>query len=221
MSVIKKNKIHNPQLITSAPPSSVGENDIGRLWVDLETDSIKIALRNKGSGMTELRDLLDTDNMSQMNNTYFKGIRNELKNVELQKSGDEHFDNGYDFFSDPIYLENSTQNYDNYYSYFYIEVQETTDPLYLRSISTDVGVKHIRRANGLDSYSYQSQMKPHVQYTKIVLDIPAKEIIDIIFDNKDSLTVGYKLTADKKTILIYSDPDGFFNNKQVLVKYLI
>lgn len=221
MGVVKKNKIHNPQIITDVVPQTVGPEDIGRLWVDAPSNSIKIAVNNKETGQPELRDLLDTTNLEAIDGEFFKGIREEVQTVSLQVSGDKHFDNGYDFFSDEVYLANSTQNDDDFYSFFYVEVPDTNANNYLRTISTASGTKHIRMANGLDTYSYESTDHKIVRYTKITLDNEAKEIVDIKFPNKDSLILGYELAEDNKTILIYSDPDGFFNNKKVIVKYLI
>jgi len=221
MGLIKKNKIHNPQFLTAPAPKSVTEEDLGRVWVDGDTKAFKIAIRNKDTDLPELRNFLDTTDRAEIDETYFKGIKEELQTVELQVEGDEHYDNGYDFFTDPIYLENTTQEYDDYYAFFYMAVVDTTAAGYLRSISTDDGIKHVRKAVGTDGYVYDDQTLPVVKYTKIVLDAPAKEIVDIKFENKDSLTIGYTLTEDKQSILLYSDPDGFYNNKQVMVKYLI
>lgn len=221
MGLIKKNKIHNPQIITDPAPSTVSEEDIGRLWVDTTSNTLKIAVRNKSNGVPELRNLLDNTDLGAIDGGFFKGISEEIKTVGLQSAGDLHFDNGYDFFSDYIFLSNTTQTYDDYYSFFYIEVPDTSDSRYLRTISTDQGVKHIRKAIGTDLYQYNSTSYNVVKYTKIILDNVAKEIVDIKFENKDSLIVGYTLENDGKTILIYSDPDGFFNGKKVIVKYLI
>lgn len=221
MDIIKKNKIHNPQIVTSPTPENVSENDLGRIWVDGVSNTFKIAIRNKDTGIPELRNFLDTTDRDEIDRNYFKGLTEELKTVELQGAGDKHFDEGYDFFSDPIFLENSTQDHHDYYSFFYMEVDNSSSVGYLRSISTVEGIKHIRNAVGTDSYVYDTQTLPLVKYTKIVLDVPAKEIVDIVFENKDSLVLGYVLAEDKRTILIYSDPEGFYNNKQVMVKYLI
>ena len=221
MGIVKKNKIHNPQIITDSAPETVGPEDLGRLWVDTNSNSIKIAIRNKETDVPELRNLLDNTDLVDIDGDFFKGINEELQTVELQVSGDMNYNNGYDFFTDEIYLENATQEHDDHYSFFYIELPDTDSPTYIRTISTDSGVRHIRKATGGDTYLYESQTTPVVKYTKIVLDAPAKEIIDIKFENKDSLVTGYSLSDDNQTIFIYSDPDGFYNNKQVMVKYLI
>ena len=221
MGLIKKNKIHNPQIITDAVPSTISDNDIGRLWIDKSNNTISIAIGNKDTGIPELRNILDTSNYTEMDLKYFTGVEEEMTQIVSQEVGDKHYDYGYDFFTDELYLKNTTQEIDDYYSYFYKEVPDTTSNGYLRTISTDNGVKHIRTANGKDTYIFNSVTYNLVNYSKINLNKPAKEIISISFDNKDQLTNGYELTQDKKTILIYADPDGAFINKNVKVKYLI
>ena len=221
MGIVKKNKIHNPQIITDPAPDVVTVEDLGRLWVDTNSNTIKIAVRNKDTGTPELRNLLDNTDLIGIDDNYFKGINEELQMVQLQVSGDFNYDYGYDFFSDENYLTNTTQEFDDYYSFFYLEVPDTSHISYLRTISTDSGVRHIRKATGGDRYLYNGEQTPIVKYTKIVLNNDAKEIVDIIFDNKDALVSGYNLADDNRTIYIYSDPDGFYNGKQVSVKYLI
>lgn len=217
----KKNKIHNPQFVTDAAPSTVQSEDIGRIWFDKTNHAIKLAITNKDTGNPELRNLLDSNNLVDIDNQYFKGTTEEYVNIVAQEAGDKHYDNGYDFFSDPIFIQHSTQETDDYYSYFYKEVPDTSSPGYARTISTDVGVKHVRPAYGSDTYQYNSTTYNLTNYSKIILTTPVKEIIDISFANKDILAAGFELLADKKTILIYADPDGFFINQTVKVKSLI
>jgi len=221
MGIIKKNKLHNPQIITDAPPATVTEADIGRLWVDKTNNTISIALGNTTTGNPELRNLMDSNDLALIDGGYYRGMREEFGDIVLQSNGDTHYDNGYDFFTDSTYLENTNQSYDDYYSYFYKEVPSTTSNGYLRSVSTFDGVKHVRTANGMDTYQYNSTQYNLVNYSKIILQNDAKDIISITFDNKDNLESGYELLNDKRTILIYADPEGFFINKRVKIKYII
>jgi len=221
MGLVKKNKLHNPQIVSDAPPVSITSNDIGRLWVDKITNTMSIAIGSKIDGSPELRNILDSNDLNDIDNNFYKGISEEFADITLQVSGDKHFDNGYDFFDDSIFLENSNQDLDDYYSFFYKEVADSTSIGYIRSISTIDGVKHIRAANGNDSYLYDDNTISHVKYSKIILTTKVKDIISITFDNKDILESGFELQSDKQTILIYADPEGFFINKRVKVKYII
>ena len=221
MGIVKKNKLHNPQIITDAPPTVVSEADIGRLWVDKATNTVSIAIGNKDTGIPELRNILDTTDLETIDGGYYRGIEEEFGIIELQTTGDAHFDAGYDFFTDSVYLENTNQTYDNFYSYYYKEVATTGSAGYIRTISTDSGVRHIRPAIGTDTYQYNSETKKLVNYSKIQLTADAKDIVSITFDNKDTLEAGFTLLDDNRTILIYADPEGFFINKTVKVRYLV
>jgi len=221
MGIVKKNKLHNPQIITDAPPASVTEADIGRLWVNKSNNTVSIAIGNKTDGTPELRNILDTTDLELIDSGYYRGIDEEHADIVLQEAGDTHFDSGYDFFTDPFYLSNATQDDDDFYSYYYNEVPETSSEGYLRTISTDDGVKHIRKANGEDTYQFDDTTYNQVNYTKITLNQDIKDIIEIKFTNKDTIDHGFILLDDKRTILIYSDPEGFFIGKSVKVKFLI
>jgi len=221
MGIVKKNKLHNPQIITDAPPASVTEADIGRLWVDKSNNTISIAIGNKNDGTPELRNILDTTDLELIDSGYYRGIDAEFADIVLQTSGDTHYDDGYDFFSDSTYLPNTNQAYDDFYAYYYKEVEDTDSEGYLRTISTDDGVKHIRMANGTDTLVIGDDTFNHVNYTKIILTKDIKGILDIKFDNKDVIDHGFTLLEDKRTILLYCDPEGFFIGKTVKVKYLI
>jgi len=221
MSSNKKNKLYNPQIITDTIPSTVSDMDIGRIWVDKVSNTISIAVGNKDTGNPELRNILDTTDLETIDNGYYKGVSEEYATIEPQVDGDLHFDNGYDFFTDKVYLENATQEYDDFYSYYYKEVDDTSSAGYIRTISTDAGVKHVRLAIGTDTYKYNDDTKNLVNYSKIKLTNSAKDIVSITFDNKDTLEAGFTLLDDNKTILIYADPEGFFLNKTVKVKYFV
>ena len=220
MGIIKKNKIHNPQIITDTAPTTITADDIGRLWVDKTTNTVSIAMHHKTTGAPELRNFLDSTDTIEIGNKYYSSISEEFATIELQVAGDEQYDFGYDFFTDAVFLENTNQAYDDFYSYYYKEVPETTSNGYIRTLSTSNGIKHVRRANGHDTYTYNSAQYNLVNYTKITLAQEIKDIIEIKFYNKDVLENGYKLLDDKKTILIYADPEGFFVGQTVKVKYL-
>jgi len=221
MGIVKKNKLHNPQIITDAPPATVTEADIGRLWVDTANNSISIALGNTDTGAPELRNLLDSNDLALIDDGFYRGMSEEVATIVLQTQGDTHFDNGYDFFSDSTYLKNATQAYDDFYAYYYREVPNTNSLGYVRTISTDDGVRHIRNANGSDTYDFNSVTTNHVNYTKINLSKTIKGVLEIKFDNKDVIDHGFTLLPDKQTILLYCDPEGFFKGKTVKIKYLI
>ncbi len=221
MGIVKKNKLHNPQIITDAPPASVTEADIGRLWVDKTNNTVSIAIGNKNDGTPELRNILDTTDLDIIDGGYYKGIDEEFVTLVLQEAGNIHYDNGYDFFTDVVFLENTTQEYDDFYAYYYKEVEDTDSEGYLRTISTDDGVRHIRTAIGTDTYTYNSETYNLVNYTKLTLSQDVKDIVEIKFDNKDTLENGFILLDDNRTILIYADPEGFFAGKTVKVKYLL
>ena len=221
MGLVKKNKLHNPQIITDNIPTTITSDDIGRLWLDKTSNTLSIAVGNKTTGRPEVRELLDSSNLESIDSKYFSDIIQESAIIVPQVPGDTHYDNGYDFFSDPIFLKNTNQVYDDFYAYYYKEVEDTGSAGYLRTISTDSGVRHIRAATGSDVYTFNSTQYKLVNYSKIVLTADTKAIVSIIFDNKDELTNGYILSDDKRTILIYADPEGFFLNKTVKVKYLI
>jgi len=218
---IKKNKLHNPQIITEQPPEEIVEKDIGRIWIDKTNNNMRIALNSKVDGTPELRNMLDTNDLLDIDKTFYKGVSTELATIVLQENGDSHYDNGYDFFNDSTFLNHSTQEYDDYYAYFYKEVEDTDSPGYLRSIATDDGTKHIRIALGDDTYEYDNDTYNLVNYSKIVLQNKIKDIIDITFSNKDSIQHGYTLLDDNQTILIYIDPEGLMVGEQVTIKYLI
>lgn len=221
MGIVKKNKLHNPQIITDAPPSSVTEFDIGRIWIDKTNNTVSVAIGNKTTGAPELRNLLDSSDLVQIDQVYYSGIGEEFALIEPQTAGDSHYDNGYDFFTDSVYLQNNNQVYDDFYSYYYKEVPATSSNGYLRTISTDFGVKHIRPAVGTDSYIFESITYNLIKYTKIILSREIKTVLEIKFDNKDTIDHGFSLLSDNKTILLFCDPEGFFNGKTVKVKYLI
>lgn len=226
---IKKNKIHNPQIITDPVPTEIRAEDIGRLWVDHTQNKIVVAVPN-GDGGAKAKMLLDDENATEIianvadkvAQSYFIDIRDQYATIIAQTNGDTHYDSGYDFFGDVDFLNSMTQDQEDYYSFFYIEVPSTTSSGYLRTISTVDGSKHIRKAIGADNYVYNSQNQKVVNYSKILLAAPVKDVVEIKFENKDVLEeVGYELQEDKQTILIYGDPEGFFINKQVKVKYVI
>jgi len=232
MSDTKKNKIHNPQFVTEAVPEIITESDIGRLWVDNVNKKIVIGIAGAEENSCVLTGLITDDDKNELessisdiqstvNVTYFSNILDTYATIEPQVNGDKHYDVGYDFFGDDNFIENSTQELDDYYSFFYIEVGSVEDVGYLRTISTDEGDKHIRPAIGADNYTYNNQNKKVVNYSKIILPFAIKGVIELKFDNKDIVEQGFELQEDKQTILIYGDPEGFFINKRVKVRYLI
>lgn len=213
-----KNRIFNPQFVTDAPPETVEEKDLGRMWVDIESKKMKIAL--PGSDGYELRNFLDTDDRLEMDDTYHKEIKTKILEIIPQQEGDKHFDNGYDFFSDEVFLANADNETQEYYSYYYKEVPDTSSDGYVRSISTIDGVKHIRTANGKDTYELNGVVTQLVKYSKIDLGSEIKGVFDISFvDTKDVLEAGFELSDDKKSVLIFADPDGFFIGKKVKIRY--
>lgn len=221
MGLNKKNKLHNPQIVSETPPTSVTTSDVGRLWVDPLNNNLVMAMGNKIDGTPELRSLLDTTDYQDIDDVYYKGVGEEFVDIILQISGDLHYDSGYDFFMDTVYLENSDQTSDDFYAYYYKEVADTNSEGYLRTISTDAGAKDIRLAVGTDTYVYDTVTYNLVNYTKLVLAQEVKDIIEIKFGNKDTIEKGFILLEDKRTILLYSDPEGFFIGKTVKVKYLL
>lgn len=220
MSEIKKNKIHNPQFITEPVPENISASDVGRLWVDKVNKKLIIGLADDGeSGM--LTDVMTGIDKTDISNTYFSGLSDVYVTIEAQVNGDTHYDHGYDFFADSAYTENTTQDIDDYYSFFYIEVADTETAGYLRTISTAEGDKHIRAAIGADNYVYNSQTKKVVNYSKIILPFTVKAVVELKFENKDVVDQGFELQDDNQTILIYGDPEGFFINKKVKVRYMV
>jgi len=81
MGIVKKNKLHNPQIITDAPPSTITESDIGRLWVDKTNNTISIALGNTTTGIPELRNLLDSNDLATIDGGYYRGISEEFADI--------------------------------------------------------------------------------------------------------------------------------------------
>lgn len=224
MSTIKKNKIHNPQLVTDPVPGTVDIDDFGRLWLDKTSSKMYLAVKDEfGTPTTvSLMDSIEKSNLeNEISRDYYKGIGDEYATIVGQTNGDKHYDQGYDFYDDTVFLQSLTQEQEDYYAFFYVETALTTDVGYLRTISTVDGDKHIRAARGSDSYTYNSKMEKIVNYSKIVLSQPVKTIVEIKFNNKDILEHGFELQDDKQTILIYCDPEGFFLNKTVKVRYLI
>lgn len=166
---------------------------------------------------TDIQDNIDeiVDNASSIN------IKNSVDVILPQVNGDIHYDSGYDFFADDIFNENITQDIADYYSFFYIEVPTTDSFGYLRTISTNEGDKHVRPAIGSDNYVYNSETKKVVNYSKIIMPFEIKAVIELKFENNDVVDRGFELQDDKQTILIYGDPEGFFINKKVKVRYII
>lgn len=224
MSDIKKNKIHNPQFITEEVPVSITDSDVGRLWVDKANKKLIIGLTDDGEAgvLTDVMTGIDKTVMeNDISNTYFSGLSDVYATIVLQVNGDTHYDQGYDFFSDTSFIGNSTQEIDDYYSFFYIEVPTIESSGYLRTVSTSEGDKHIRNAIGSDNYIYNSQTKKIVNYSKINLPFVVKAVVELKFENKDIVDQGFVLHSDKQTILIYGDPEGFFVNKKVKVRYML
>jgi len=220
---IKKNKIHNPQFITDTVPAVITKDDVGRLWIDKVNKKLVVGLNDgvDGATITDVVTGIDKTILEkEISDTYFSGLSDVYAVIELQSNGDKHYDHGYDFFGDTNYLENSTQEIDDYYSFFYMEVASIDTVGYLRTISTDSGDKHIRNAIGSDNYIFNSTTKKVVNYGKIILPFKVKVIIELKFENKDIVEYGFELQDDKKTILIYGDPEGFFINQKVKVRYL-
>lgn len=221
MAFDKKTKIHNPQIVTEVPPQTVSDSDIGRIWLNPNNKTISIALWNKQSGLPELRELLDSADIPDLNSTFINAIIDENVTIIPQTIGDLHFDNGYDFFSDSIFLENASQPEIYFYSFFYKLVDSPESDGYVRSISTSDGVKHVRNIYGTERYVYNSNEYNITNYSKINLSQPVKGVLDIIFDNNDVLQSGYVLSNDKKTIYIFCDPSGTFINKEVKIRYMV
>jgi len=147
-------------------------------------------------------------------------INNSVETIIPQVNGDKHYDYGYDFFTDELFLGNINQSIADYYSFFYVEVMSTNSNGYLRTISTDEGDKHVRLAIGSDNYIYNNSTKKVVNYSKIVMPFEIRGVIELKFDNNDVVDRGFELQEDNQTILIYGDPEGFFLNKKVKVKYI-
>jgi len=227
----KKNKIHNPQIVTDSVPDTITSVDFGRMWADKTSKKIVIALtdENNQGVLTGLITEIDKSEIQNsistiqtiMTDTYFSAVGDVYATVVEQVNGDTHYDSGYDFFSDANYTENTNQAIDDYYSFFYVEVPDTISSGYLRTIETTEGPKHIRPAIGSDNYVYNNQAQKVVRYSKITLPFTVKEVVEIKFDNKDIIEQGFDLQSDKQTVLIYGDPEGFFINKRVKVRYLI
>lgn len=223
MAELKKNKIHNPQFISDKVPESITKDDVGRIWVDNISKRFVIGVQgepNQGRLVGLLTDDDKNEIKNNVANNYFSEIADVNVTIEKQIEGDVHFDKGYDFFSDDVFMKNATQELMDYYSFFYLEVENTNSINYIRTILTDSGEKHIRCATGHDSYSFNNQIFQIVNYSKIVLPTKVKGIIEIKFDNKDTLEYGFTLSLDMKTILIFGDPDGLFLNQTVKVRYV-
>jgi hypothetical protein len=218
MAIINKNKIHNPQIVSDGIPENISNDDIGRIWNT--GNSFKIALTNENKEL-KIKEMLNDDHLEMIDNKYFKEIKEKICVIESQDENDKHYQKGYDFFNDDIFLKNASQEIQDYYSFYYIEVADSSSPGYIRSVSTSDGVKYVRCAIGGDTYTWEGNDYNVVNYSKIKLDEEIKEVVSIIFDNKDILENGYELSEDKKSILIYAEPDGYFIGKQVKVKYLI
>ena len=92
-------------------------------------------------------------NVSTTVNNIEIDIEDVYSSIIPQAVGDPHFDNGYDFFGDAIFMEDMSAELSDYYSFFYLEVL-LNDVGYLRTIETDDGPKHIRAAKGSDTYIY-------------------------------------------------------------------
>lgn len=224
MGTIKKNKIHNPQFITGNLPDIVKSEDFGRVWLDKTSNKLYLAVKDSGGNPTtvSMMDSIAKNELeTQISQQYYKGIGDEYQTIVAQTNGDKHYDQGYDFFNDVVFNNSLTQEQADYYSFFYLELSSTSDAGYLRTITTTEGNKHIRPAIGSDNYTYNSKLEKVVNYSKIVLSQPVKSIVEIKFDNKDILEHGFELLSDGQTILIYCDPEGFFINKTVKVRYLI
>ena len=218
---MKKNKLHNPQIVPSPIPETISDTDIGRIWVDKVTHKFKIALFDSEQQTPIIRDFLDDSHITQFDNKYYTSIEEGYFQIVAQVSGDKHFDNGYDFFNDTDFLNNASQDTQDYFSYFYREVSSTSDNGYLRTISTTDGSKHIRTATGNDIITIDGVDESHVKYSKINLGKKVKSIVSIMFQNKDELVSGFELNDEKDTILIYADPDGVIIGKTVKIKYIV
>lgn len=224
MTELRKNKIFNPQFVTDETPESISSDDVGRLWVDAKLGKFVVGIndkRKKSNVSVALLTDIDRDDIDEkVSNTYFSELIDFYAIIEAQQSGDRHFDAGFDFFTDDVFLKNTDQVLDDYYSFYYVEVENKQSQNYIRTISTQFGEAHIRCANGHDTYLYDNALYKVVNYSKIILPTPVKKVIDLRFDNKDTVENGFILHSDKKTIYIYGDPEGFFLNKTVKVRCL-
>jgi hypothetical protein len=224
MGTVRKNKIHNPQLVTENVPGTVAAEDFGRMWVDKASNKLYLAVKDTEGNPTKVSmfdSVEKTAFQEEIDQSYYKSIGDEYATIVAQTNGDKHYDFGFDFYSDVIFTQDLTQEQEDFYSWFYLEVVSTNDAGYLRTISTTEGDKHIRAAKGSDNYTYNSNSYKVVNYSKIILSQPVKSIVEIKFDNKDILEQGFELLSDGQTILIYCDPEGFFLNKTVKVRYLV
>jgi len=216
---INKNKIHNPQLITDEIPNELSTSDLGRLWINKKQNTISIAVLNNET--VQLNSLMHQDDMTKISNTFYSGVETIFGDIISQEENDPHFESGYDFFSDNIFKELSDDDTDFYYSYFYKEVSGTDDPLYIRSISTVDGVKHIRKVIGTDVVLYDEVEYNHIHYSKIILPYNVKEVVSIMLSNNDEIDTGYILNDEKTIIYLYLDPEGYFIGQRVKIKVLV
>jgi len=219
----RKNKIYNLQFVTDDIPKNITSDDVGRLWIDKNKKKIVVGLVDEHDNSLTTCLLTDFDRVEIVSNAakiYFSEVIDIQATILPQEISNVHFENGYDFFSDELFLTNADQSLNDYYSFFYLEVPSTTSKGYVRTINTVNGETHIRCATGYDVYMYDGNEEQIVNYSKIILPRTVKSIVEIRFENKDIMEKGFFLHSDKKTIFIFGDPEGFFLNSKVKVKCL-
>ncbi len=245
--VIKKNRIHNPQIVSDQIPTVLTVSDIGRLWFDSNTKVFAIgSVDTNGNYVAKTildssshQTLADTDSLRLVGTILtLEKADGTTETVDLESILDPNL------VIDPEYAHISVTN---------TSVSDGTNTFSTLSQTLTVatqatGDKHFDEGydflnNGFvdnyyvtfyeqDNVTYTVEIgggvklkpKTGLGYSKITFAnsksiSSVNSISEIRFSNGDILRSGFELSNDGRTLFVYCDPEGHYVGKKVTVRF--
>lgn len=245
--VIKKNRIHNPQIVSDQIPTALTVSDIGRLWFDRNTKVFAIGSVDT-NGNYVAKTILDSSSHQTLAETDSLRLVGSILTLEKADGTTETVDLSTIIDAstviDPNYLHISVTD---------SSVSDGTHTFSTLSQTVTVsaqasGDKHFDQGydflnNGfIDNYyvSFYDQdseaytveigggvrLKPKtgLGYSKITFTnsksiASLNSISEIKFSNGDVLRSGFELSPDGRSLFVYCDPEGHYVGKKVTVRF--
>ena len=245
--VIKKNRIHNPQIVSDQIPNVLTVSDIGRLWFDSNTKVFAIGSVDT-NGNYVAKTILDSTSHQTLADADSLRLTGTILTLEKADGTTETADLAtiIDVATviDPNYAHISVTN---------TSVSDGTNTFSTLSQTLTVaeqvmGDKHFDQGydflnNGfvdnyyvsfyeLDSFDYTIEIgigfklkpKTGLGYSKITFEnsktiASVNSISEIRFSNGDVLRSGFELSPDGRSLFVYCDPEGHYVGKKVTVRF--
>ena len=245
--VIKKNRIHNPQIVSDQIPTVLTVSDIGRLWFDSGTKVLAIGSVD-GQGNYVAKTLIDSGSSQTLAETNSLSLSGNILTLEKADGTTETVDLSTLIDPDTVVDAN--------YSHISVTGTSVSDGTNTFSTLTQTvtvtaqvsGDKHFNDGydflnNGyIDEYYVNFYDVNNTTYTveiaggvklkpktglgfskitftnsKIIQNL--NQISEIRFRNGDVLRSGFELSNDGRSLFVYCDPQSLYVGKQVTIRF--